>query len=434
MSGFKPQRPAGAAMTILAVHNFYQQPGGEDEVFRQEAQLLEKHGHRVILHQAHNDAVSRTGSLQMLAKTIFNTAAYRELRALLRQTRPDILHVHNTFPLLSPAVYYAAAAESVPVVQTLHNYRLLCPAGVLFRDGGVCERCLDTAIPWPSVQHACYKGSRLASAATTAMLTVHRLLKTFDKYVTTYIAVSDFAAAKFIQGGLPPDKLVVKPNFIEPDPGRGRGSGNYCMFVGRLTPEKGIHTLLKAWTGAAPPPFDLEIAGDGELASEVAQAAADFPRIRWLGRLQKPELYERMKNAVALVVPSTWYEPFGVVLAEAFAMGVPVVASRIGALAALVDHGRTGLLCAPGDAEDLSSQISWLQAHPVALAHMRDEARRQFETHYAGDRNYLLLMDIYRNAIAGSSRTIKTSPIPSGRSTVSANDKPELIQIGSERL
>jgi glycosyltransferase involved in cell wall biosynthesis len=315
--------------------------------------------------------------------------------------------------LLSPAVYFAAASEGVPVVQTLHNYRLLCPSSVLFRENRICERCLDTRSPWPAVQHGCYRNSRPASAAAASMLTIHRLLETFKKHVTTYIALSEFARAKFIQGGLSPEKLVVKPNFIEPDPGSGKGLGNYCMFVGRLTREKGVLTLLDAWTRLSPP-FDLEIAGDGDLAPEVAAAAKQCPRIRWLGRLQKEHLYERMKNAAALIVPSVWYEPFGVVVAEAFAMGLPVIASKIGALTELVEHGRTGFHFEPGDPSGLAAQVSSLQAQPRLFRGMRAEARREFERCYTGDRNYPLLMDIYRKTIdkfrSGPTETAGASP------------------------
>jgi glycosyltransferase involved in cell wall biosynthesis len=386
-------------MIILSVHNSYQQPGGEDEVFRQEAQLLEQHGHQVIRCQAHNDEVAGKSSLELLAKTIYNTDAYRRVRALIKESRPDVMHVHNTFPLLSPAVYYAAAKESIPVVQTLHNYRLMCAPGTLHRDNRVCEQCLGKLVPWPAVLHACYRGSRPASAATAVMLTTHRLLKTYRNAVTTYIALSDFAVSKFAEAGIPKDKIVVKPNFVSPDPGRGVEVGGHCIFVGRLQPEKGILTLLNTWNRHAPP-FDLEIAGDGDLASAVADAAKQNPRIHWHGRLPKAQLHERMKQAAALLAPSTWYEPFGVVVIEAFAMGVPVIASKMGALASLIAHGRTGLHFTPGNTDDLAAQLNWLHDHPEAAREMRGHARLEFETHYTGERNYRLLIGIYQQTIA----------------------------------
>jgi glycosyltransferase involved in cell wall biosynthesis len=408
-------------MIILSVHNSYQQPGGEDEVFRQEAQLLEQHGHQVIRCQAHNDEVTGKSSLELLAKTIYNTDAYRRVLALIKETRPDVMHVHNTFPLLSPAVYYAAAKESVPVVQTLHNYRLLCAPGTLHRDNHVCEECIGTFSPWPAVLHGCYRGSRSASAAAAGMLTIHRLLKTYSKTVTTYIALSDFAVSKFVQAGIPKDKIVVKPNFVDPDPGRGDGPGGHCIFAGRLQPEKGILTLLNAWTQQSLP-FDLEIAGDGDLAPEVAAAAERCPRIHWHGRLQKAQLHDRIKKAAAMLVPSTWYEPFGVVVAEAFAMGVPVIASKIGALASIVTHGRTGLHFTPGNADDLAAQLRWFHEHPKAALEMRDEARLEFERNYTGERNYELLFEIYQ-------RSIQKNIARYGAGRSSADQDTDFVQI-----
>jgi len=415
-------------MIILSVHNSYQQPGGEDEVFRQEARLLEQHGHQVIRYQAHNDDVAGKSSFDLLAKTIYNREAYGRVRSLIKKSRPDVMHVHNTFPLLSPAVYYAAAGESVPVVQTLHNYRLLCPAAVLFRDNAPCERCLDTLLPWPAIRFGCYRGSRPASAAAASMLAVHRLLKTFGRKITTYIALSDFARSKFARAGIPMDKIQVKPNFIQPDPGRGDGSGGFCLFVGRLAPEKGLRTMLDAWTRFSPP-LPLEIAGDGDLAREVAAAAERCPRIRWLGRLQTPQLYERMKKAAALIVPSTWYESFPVVLVEAFSMGLPVIASKLGAMATIVEHGRTGLHFVPGDAAGLASQVNWFHNHPQEAREMREQARVEFVRRYTGERNYSLLMEIYRKTLEryGSDKARPAEVIAPNSERVD-----ELVQIAAE--
>jgi glycosyltransferase involved in cell wall biosynthesis len=385
-------------LVILSVHNSYQQPGGEDEVFRQEAQLLEQNGNKVIRCQAHNNDLGSQRSLKVVANTLFNRETYNKLRALIRTSRPDVVHVHNTFPLLSPAVYYAASVERVPVVQTLHNYRLLCPSSVLYRENRVCESCMETRSLWPAIQHRCYRQSRTASIAAAGMLTFHRVLETFRKKVTAYIALSEFARTKFIQGGLQPHTVFVKPNFIDPDPGRGSGFGDYCMFVGRLTEEKGVRTLLEAWTRYTPS-LHLEIAGDGELASEVQAAAARCSHIRWLGRLDKQALYERMQRAAALIVPSVWYEPFGLVVAEAFAMGVPVIASRIGALAEIIQHGRTGLHFEPANSADLAAQVQHFHTHPRLTYAMRVEARREFERKYTGGRNYSLLMEIYKKTI-----------------------------------
>src|SRR5581483_9761958 len=181
------------------------------------------------------------------ARTVWSRPAYRVLRELLRAHRPAVAHFHNTFPLISPAAYYACRAERVPVVQTLHNFRLLCPNALFFRDGRVCEDCLGKAVPWPGVAHKCYRGSRSASAAVCTMLTVHRALGTWHTAVDRFIALTDASRRKFVAGGLPADKIAVKANFVDPDPGPGTGAGGYGVFVGRLSAEKGVGTLLKAW-------------------------------------------------------------------------------------------------------------------------------------------------------------------------------------------
>jgi glycosyltransferase involved in cell wall biosynthesis len=233
-------------MKILAIHNSYQQPGGEDQVFLAETSLLERYGHQVVRYSKHNDRAAGMNRLALAGTALWNNSTYRDLRVLIRRERPDVAHFHNTFPLVSPAGYYAAKAEGVPVVQTLHNYRLLCPNALFFRDGGVCEDCMGKAITWPGVVHKCYRGSRAASGLVTAMLATHRALRTWTDMVDVYIALTEFARRKFIEGGLPEERMTVKPNFVDPDPGPGTSDDGHALFVGRLSPEKGVDTLLAA--------------------------------------------------------------------------------------------------------------------------------------------------------------------------------------------
>jgi glycosyltransferase involved in cell wall biosynthesis len=383
---------------ILQLHNLYQQPGGEDLVVADEARLLEGRGHEVVRHTVHNDQVNSLSSLSLGQRTIWSQPAYREVRAAIARHQPQLLHVHNTLPLLSPSVYYAASAEHIPVVQTLHNYRLTCPAALCFRNGVPCTECVGSFIPWRAIRHACYRDSRTASAAVATMLSVHRLLGTWDK-PTVYIALTTFARDMFIDAGVPPDKLVVKPNFVDPDPGAGTGAGDYAVFVGRLSPEKGIETLLRAWRVVGAQLRSL-IVGDGPLASTVAAATHDLPSVTWLGRRPPSQILSILQDAKVLVSPSESYETFGRTIVEAFATGTPVIAAGHGAGAELVANGVTGFHFRPGDALDLAAKVLHLNSYAPVLAEMRAAASKEFETRYTADINYRSLMAIYHRAIA----------------------------------
>jgi glycosyltransferase involved in cell wall biosynthesis len=391
------------ALKILLVHNHYQQLGGEDLVVADEARLLESRGHEVVRYTAHNDEVSSLSAVTLGQRTIWNQHVYRDLRRLIARQQPQIVHVHNTLPLLSPSVYYAAGAEQVPVVQTLHNYRLMCPSAVCYRNGRVCTDCVGKPVAWPAVLHACYRGSRAASAAVVTMLSVHRLAGTWQRKTSVYIALTAMAREMFIAAGLPAGKIVLKPNFVDPDPGPGGGAGGYALFVGRLSAEKGLQTLIEAWrlVGHQVP---LRIVGDGPLAPEAAAAAKAIPGVTWLGRRAPHDIPPLLRDAACLVFPSECYETFGRVIAEAFATATPVVAAGHGSAAELVTDGVTGLHFRPGDASDLAATVSRLFSHPEVLAGMRPAARNEFETRFTADVNYRSLMAIYERAIGRSAQ------------------------------
>jgi glycosyltransferase involved in cell wall biosynthesis len=381
---------------ILLVHNKYQQPGGEDQVFTAEGNLLEDHGHEVLRYSVHNDQIAGMNPASLAEATVWSRSSYRELKALVRREQPDMAHFHNTFPLISPAGYYAAKAGNVPVVQTLHNYRLICPNALFFRDGHVCEDCLGKTPPWPGVLHACYRGSRHASGAVAAMLTTHRLLRTWTRKVDVYIALTEFARGKFVQGGLPAEKILVKPN-VHPDPGQHEVVGTNALFVGRLSVEKGIDVLLKAWERVGDR-MKLTIVGEGPLADVVATRARRLENVEWLGRRPKEQVLELMKRARVLVFPSVWYEGFPMTIVEAFGVGLPIVASNLGSLATLVDPGRTGLLFRPNDPGDLAAKVRWALDHPNELDSMRRGARKEFEARYTAEQNYEHLLSVYKVA------------------------------------
>jgi glycosyltransferase involved in cell wall biosynthesis len=387
-------------MRILLVHNRYKAAGGEDVVVEGEKSMLEDYGHEVSLLEADNAEIS--GALSQVAtgfRAIYSRNAKRRVAAEVARFRPDVMHVHNFLPLLSPSVYYAAHEARVPVVQTLHNYRLICPGAQLLRNGSVCEQCLGRPVPTPGVVYACYRDSRTASASVAAMLALHRTMGTWRVMVDAYITLTEFGRQKFIRGGLPPDRLFVKPNFVHSPSPPGKGDGGFALFIGRLSEEKGIRPLLAAWKrlGATLP---LKIAGDGPLRPEVRAATQCIKNVELLGHVSKGRLTEMLRRAHVVIVPSIWYETFGLVVIEAFAAGVPVIASNIGALGELVDHGRTGLHARPGDPEDLVKQVEWLSVHEEQRRRMQQAARREFELHYTAERNCGILLAIYDRACA----------------------------------
>jgi glycosyltransferase involved in cell wall biosynthesis len=388
------------AMNILVAHNFYQQPGGEDQCVAAEVATLRAQGHEVTQYCLHNDSIHGMNRIRLASRTIWNHSAYRELRKLLRTHRVQIAHFHNTFPLISPAAYYAARAENVRVVQTLHNYRLLCANALLLRDGEVCEDCLGKLVPWPGIVHKCYRGSRAASTTVATMLATHRVLGTWWKAVDVYVALTEIGRRKLIDGGLPADKITVKPNCVYPDPGAGTGKGGYAVFVGRLSAEKGLDTLLKAWRhlgGDVP----LKLLGDGPMATAVQDASAKDSSIQWLGHVSLEAVYGLVGEAMFLVLPSRCYETFSMAIVEAFAKGTPVVVSKLGAMAAIVDDGRTGLHFRPGDPADLAAKVRQILADPLELARMRRAARLEFDQKFTADSSYKSLMEIYRRALSG---------------------------------
>ncbi|MEO0537416.1 MAG: glycosyltransferase [Cyanobacteria bacterium P01_A01_bin.123] len=386
-------------MRILAIHNYYQQLGGEDTIFTTEADLLESYGHEVYRYTIHNDDVEEMNAINLAAATLWNHNSFQKVKALIKEFRPDVAHFHNTFPLISPAAYYAVQEAGIPVVQTLHNYRLLCPNGLFFRNGQICEDCLGKPMPWPGVVHGCYRGSRVASGAVATMVNLHNLIGTWAKAVDVFIAYSQFSLDKFIEGGLPKEKFEFKTNFLHPAPEPGHGKGGYGLFVGRLSPEKGVDTLLTAWEKLHTR-IPLKIVGAGPLAPEVEAAAERFEHIEYLGRRPLSEVYELMGEAKFFVFSSKWYETFGRVAIEAYAKGTPILASRIGAITELVKPYKTGLLFEPGDVHDLITQVEWVLDHPNDWQQIRQQAREEFEVRYTASENYKRLMEIYQKVIA----------------------------------
>lgn len=378
-------------MRALFVHNAYQQRGGEDSVVDDEIRLLRDHGMEVEIYRRDNHDIDSMGKLEVARDTLWSNRTRTETDEVIRRFAPDVIHVHNTFPLISPSLYWAASARHVPVVQTLHNFRLLCPQAMLLRNGKVCEDCVGK-LPWRGVTRLCYRDSLTQSAVLVSMLGLHRALGTYERKVTRYIALNEFCREVFVRGGLPAERLRVKPNFIA-DPGAWSDVRTGFLFVGRLAREKGPAVLAAA----------LKISND--LACEVIGTGPDEECLRHVagvkttGWRQTDYILDRMRTARALVMPSLWYENFPRTLVEAFACGLPVIASRLGAMAALIREGETGLLFEPGNAADLSEKLKWAATHPDEMQKMGRSARKEYEEKYTPQRNLEILLGIYREAI-----------------------------------
>lgn len=382
-------------MKVLIVHDHYRIRSGEDAVVSAEAELLRQKGEQVDLFC--KDSSKIRGILSAVAvawRLPYREDVRREIRYELERIGPDIVHVHNTFPLLSPAVYDACLDSGIPVVQTLHNYRWLCASAVLSRNGRTCELCVSGS-PYQAVLHRCYKGSPIQSAAVARMIAYHRKRGTWKDRVSRFIALTEFARDKFIEAGFPEDKISVKPNFVF-----SNGQNDHedavrhgAIYVGRISKEKGVDTLCRAWMGTT---YPLSIVGGGELPTISRDIGPNY--IEHLGERPSREVLERMKKSLFLVVPSEWYEGFPIVVVEAFSQGLPVVASAIGGLQEIISQGKTGLLFKPGDHDDLRRTISWAISHPVEMMEMGKNARKEFDDFYSSEANYTKLMNIYHRA------------------------------------
>jgi glycosyltransferase involved in cell wall biosynthesis len=373
-------------MQILLAHNYYVFGGGEDTVFAAEKALLCQHGHEVREYVEDNRRITGMHRLAVAGQSLWSWTSQHNLQRILCDGAWDVVHFHNIFPLISPSAYYICHRQRIPVVQTVHNYRLLCPAATLFRDGRPCEDCLGKTLYWPGVLHGCYRGSYTQSAVAAAMVAVHRLLRTWQEQVDVYVALTEFIRGKLIEGG-PEDRIVVKPNFVHHDPGIAKHREDYALFVGRLVPEKGVRTLLAAWEKVGDIP--LKIAGEGPLLEEMRTwiGQRGLQHVELLGQLSRPDVYEVLREARVLIFPSAWSEPFGMILAEAFACGVPAIASRLGAMAEIVHDGQTGLHFTPGDPSDLAAKVLWAFTHPELVEQMVHRARHTFESNYHAEEN-----------------------------------------------
>ncbi|MFH8727418.1 glycosyltransferase [Streptomyces termitum] len=399
-------------MHVLVVHNRYSsaQPSGENRVVDEEVGLLRAAGHRVGLFERRSDDIaarSLAGKAAVPFLVPWNPGARRELAARLRADRPDVVHVHNVFPLLSPSVLAACADAGVPVVATLHNYTQVCPPGTLHRDGRACSECVGSVAALPAVRHGCYRDSRLATVPLAVTMTANR--RRWWSGVDRFFCISAAQRDVLVRSGMPAGRLVVKHNFV-PDPGAVRADGGeHLLFLGRLTESKGVRLLMAAWDalaadgGAGVP---LVLAGAGPLEREVTAWAAGRDDVRYAGLYDPEECRRAVARSVAVVAPSLSMETFGLVVAEAMAAGVPVVAAAHGAFTELVEDGVTGLLHRPGDAVSLAAGLRGVAADPVRNREMGLAARGRYERRFSPSVGLERLLEEYRAAIAARTETM----------------------------
>ncbi len=379
-------------MKVLVLHNKYKIKGGEDSVFEAEVTLLNNYGHEVSTLLLNNDnIVGLKGKLKALVGVSNNTISLKMVEKKVAEFSPDVIHVHNFFPLLSPGVFTLAKKLNIPIVFTVHNYRLLCPGALLMRDGSPCEACLKKPFAWKAVMYKCYRDSYLETFALSYMNYSHNVQGTWQNSISRYIVLSDFAKSKFLESSLniPEHRLVVKSNFVE-DRGYSHNRSSRFLFVGRLSEEKGVQVLLNAFIGSE---YQLDIIGGGPLEREVKLVASKYENIDYLGFQESSFVLEAMKRCKALVFPSIWYEGMPMTILEAFSTGCPVIASNIGVMASLIDHGNTGLLFEAGDSEALRCQLN------CVTEQMSFSARDEYVKRYTPEANYVQLMKIYSEAM-----------------------------------
>jgi glycosyltransferase involved in cell wall biosynthesis len=391
---------------ILLCHNYYRYRGGEDVSFEADIEMLRSFGHELELYTKHNDAINGHGRLALAKNTIWNSQSEREITEIIHRFRPDILHCNNIFPQISPSVYRAANQASLPVVQALRNYRLVCANGYLFRDGHICTDCVDRPSRYPALLHGCYRDSRLATAAVVSMQVVHGAIGTWKNRVDAYFTPSAFARELFIRNGINGNRIAVRTNFVHPDNGLSDGRGGYALFIGRISPEKGLRVLLQAWQ-TLHSELPLKIVGTGPDEEALRREFPNAPNVEWLGSHSSAEVLTLLADAKCLIMPSEWYETFGRTIAEALSRGTPVIASRLGAIAELVVDGETGFLFEPGNADALVATTKSLIANEDRYQEMRRAAYDSYKARFTREKSHEQLMAVYQTALDHQNSTRK---------------------------
>lgn len=386
-------------MRILFIHNRYQQPGGEERAVLSECLLLQQKGHTAeILYFDTEQTNSISEKMKQAMRSVFNRRSYNITLQKINAFNPDIIHVHNLFFEASPSVLYAAKKKHIPVVATIHNYRLICSNALLIRNNSICELCVQKTFPLHGVYYKCYRSSALASATVTGITGIYKLLNNWKNNIHTYIFLTEFARKKIVHSSLRlfEQQGTVKPNFTN-DRGMGEiNRENFFLFAGRISSEKGVDFLLKAFSNM--PGEQLYIAGDGPLKQLLQEQYRQFTNIHFKGRLENNDLIELMKKSKALLFPSLWYEGLPVTIAEAFSTGTPVLASKLGAMETMITDSYNGLHFNPGDAEDIKRTVKAFN-HFTDKTILYKNARQTYLDFYTPEKHYESIMNIYSKLV-----------------------------------
>lgn len=382
---------------VLMAHNYYQVPGGEDTVFHNEVKMLEKNGHKVTKYTRHNDEIKdgMISKLKLGIDTIFSFKTYKEVKKLIDENDIDVVHVHNTLPLISPSIYYAARAKKVPVVQTIHNFRLLCPGATFTRNGEICEDCISKGLE-QSLKHRCYRNSLSQTFIMYAMLKFHRIIGTYNK--VNYITLTEFNKHKLSSLVKDKNDIYVKPNFVEKREQGKRKLEDYFVYMGRLDDIKGINFLVESWK-YIDKNIQLYIMGTGQEYENIKSYVNKYKlnNVNILGFTKREIAFEIIKNSRATVVPSKCYEGFPMTIVESFSLGIPVIGSKIGNIKSIIDEGENGLLFEKNNKESLKYVINKVFYDRELNINLGKNAYKVFKDKYTDEKNYRNIEKIYNS-------------------------------------
>lgn len=382
---------------VLMAHNYYQVPGGEDTVFHNEVNMLEKNGHKVTKYTRHNDEIKGgvLSKLKLGIDTIFSLKTYKEVKKLIDENDIDVVHVHNTLPLISPSIYYAARSKKVPVVQTIHNFRLLCPGATFTRNSEICEECISKGLG-QSLKHKCYRGSLAQTFIMYIMLKFHRIIGTYDKI--NYITLTEFNKKKLLNLVKDESNIYVKPNFVDKREQSERILEDYFVYIGRLDEIKGINFLVEAWKDIDEN-INLYVIGTGPEEEKIRAYIEEknLKNIKLLGFMQRDKAFEVMKKSKGIIVPSICIESFGMSVVEGFSLGIPVIGSRLGSIEYIIENEKNGLLFESNNKKNIKHVVECIFYNKSLNQKLGNSAYQTFINHYTDEVNYKKLQNIYKN-------------------------------------